>query len=538
MSNGKDIIYGAQAREAMVKGINKIADAVKVTLGPRGRNVVIKKQWNSVVTKDGVTIAREISLKDPLEDAGAQLCKQAASTTNDVCGDGSTTGTILAQALVNEGNRYLSNGGNPVLLKKGIDSAISATIQFIKGKIKKISVTDANEVKFVSTISGNSEEVGKHVSDAFIKVGADGVVTFEVTKNTETVLDVVEGFNFDRGWLSQFFVSNQEKMESVLENPYILIWERKISRAAELIPLLEKIAPAQRPLLIMADEIEGDALSTLIVNHIQGRINVCAIRAPRFGEQRKNMMKDIGILTNGTYFSEDLGSKLENVTPDKLGQAKKVIITKDDTTIIEGAGVKETVDAHITSLKESLAVLDSKYDQEKVVERIAKLSSGVAVIKLGAFTEAEMTEKKYRYEDSINATKVALESGVVPGGGVTLLAARDTLSALPYGSDDEKAGIEIVKRALAVPMKTIAFNAGVAADVVIDTVSKSEYGVGFDAKNEVYVDMFKAGIIDPAMVEISALENAGSIAGIFLMTETLIVDSPDDKPKPPPQYDY
>lgn len=537
MSNGKDIIYGAQAREAMVKGINKIADAVKVTLGPRGRNVVIKKQWNSIVTKDGVTIAREISLKDPLEDSGAQLCKQAASTTNDVCGDGSTTGTILAQALVNEGNRYLSNGGNPVLLKKGIDNAISATVQFIKGKIKKISVTDENEVKFVSTISGNSEEVGKHVSDAFIKVGADGVVTFEVTKNTETVLDVVEGFNFDRGWLSQFFVSNQEKMESVLENPYILIWERKISRAAELIPLLEKIAPSQRPLLIMADEIEGDALSTLIVNHIQGRINVCAIRAPRFGEQRKNMMKDIGILTNGTYFSEDLGSKLENVTPDKLGQAKKVIVTKDDTTIIEGAGTKETVDAHIASLKESLAVLDSKYDQEKVVERIAKLSSGVAVIKLGAFTEAEMTEKKYRYEDSINATKVALEGGVVPGGGVTLLAAREALSNLPYSSDDEKAGIEIVKRALAVPMKTIAFNAGVAADVVVDTVSKSEYGTGFDAKNEVYVDMFKAGIIDPAMVEISALENAGSIAGIFLMTETLIVDSPEDK-KPPPQYDY
>ncbi|MDR3688630.1 MAG: chaperonin GroEL [Fimbriimonas sp.] len=523
----KTLLYDENARRALERGVNKVAEAVKVTLGPKGRNVVLDKKWGSpTITKDGVTVAKEIELEDPYENMGAQLCKEVASKTNDVAGDGTTTATVLAQAIVNEGLRYVTAGGNPIAVKRGIDKAVEQVVATIKASSQPIK--DKEQVEFVATIAGNDNEIGKHVAEAMDKVGKDGVITVEESKGRDTQLDVVEGMQFDRGYISPYFVTDPERMEAVLENPLILIHEKKIGNAQEFLPFLEKAAAARRPILIIAEDIEGDALATTVLNKIRGVLQIAAVKAPGFGDRRKAMLEDIAVLTAGKFVSEDLGTKLENVTIDMLGTAKKVVITKEETTIIEGAGTKDAVLGRISLIRNQIEKTDSNYDREKLQERLAKLSGGVAVIKVGASTETELKEKKHRYEDALSATRAAVEEGIVAGGGVTLLKAA-TLLKTEGVTGDELTGIAIVKRALEEPLRQIAKNAGLEGSVIVERTRAAADGFGLNALTGEIVDLVKAGIVDPAKVTRSTIQNAASIAGLVLTTETLVVEKPEPK---------
>ncbi|MCL6520354.1 MAG: chaperonin GroEL [Armatimonadota bacterium] len=534
----KMIAYSEEARRALERGANAVASAVKVTLGPKGRNVVLDKKWGApTITKDGVTVAKEIELEDPYENMGAQLVREVASKTNDVAGDGTTTATVLAQAIVNEGLRYVAAGGNPMMVKKGIELAVAKAVE----EIKKLStpVTDRESVASVASIAGNDKEIGEIIADAMDKVGKDGVITVEESKGTGTTLEVVEGMQFDKGYISPYFVTDAERMEAVLEDPLILIHEKKISAAADLIPLLEKVASARKPLVIIAEDVDGDALATLVVNKIRGTLQTVAVKAPGFGDRRKAMLEDIAILTNGKFISEDLGLKLENVDLSMLGQAKKVIVTKEDTTIVEGAGSPEAVKGRIEQIRRQIETTESSYDKEKLQERLAKLAGGVAVIKVGAATETELKEKKHRFEDALSATRAAVEEGIVPGGGATLINVIPALEGL--GTDpDEKVGVNIVRRALEEPLRQIAENAGLEGSVVVEKVKTLPKGHGLDALTEQYVDLTKAGIVDPVKVTRSALENAASIASMILTTEGLVAEKPEKKPAPagPPGGGY
>ena len=523
----KNLLYDENARRALERGVNKVADAVKVTLGPKGRNVVLDKKWGSpTITKDGVTVAKEIELEDPYENMGAQLCKEVASKTNDVAGDGTTTATVLAQAIVNEGLRYVAAGGNPIAVKRGIDKAVDHVIATIKSLSQPIK--DKEQVEFVATIAGNDGEIGKHVAEAMDKVGKDGVITVEESKGRDTQLDVVEGMQFDRGYISPYFVTDPERMEAVLDNPLILIHEKKISNAQDFLGFLEKAAATRRPILIIAEDIEGDALATTVLNKIRGVLQIAAVKAPGFGDRRKAMLEDIAVLTNGKFVSEDLGTKLDSVTTDMLGTAKKVVITKEETTIIEGAGSKDAVLGRISLIRNQIDKTDSNYDREKLQERLAKLSGGVAVIKVGASTETELKEKKHRYEDALSATRAAVEEGIVAGGGSTLLRAASLLSTEGV-TGDELTGLLIVRRALEEPLRQISKNAGYEGSVIVEKVRGSEVNFGLNAVTGEIVDLLKAGIVDPAKVTRSTIQNAASIAGLILTTETLVVDKPEPK---------
>ena len=523
----KNLLYDENARRALERGVNKVADAVKVTLGPKGRNVVLDKKWGSpTITKDGVTVAKEIELEDPYENMGAQLCKEVASKTNDVAGDGTTTATVLAQAIVNEGLRYVAAGGNPIAVKRGIDKAVEAVIASIKSMSEPIK--DKEQVEFVATISGNDASIGSQVAEAMDKVGKDGVITVEESKGRETQLEVVEGMQFDRGYLSPYFVTDPERMEAVLENPIILIHEKKISNAQEFLKFLEKAAATRRPILIIAEDIEGDALATIVLNKIRGVLQIAAVKAPGFGDRRKAMLEDLAILTKGQFISEDLGTKLDNVTVDMLGTAERVVITKEETTVIKGAGSKEDIMGRIALIKGQIDKTDSNYDKEKLQERLAKLSGGVAVIKVGASTETELKEKKHRYEDALSATRAAVEEGIVPGGGVTLLRAANELNVDDY-QGDEKTGVMIVKRALEEPLRQIAKNAGLEGSVVVERVRAAGGNNGLNAVTGEIVDLLQAGVVDPAKVTRSTVQNAASIAGLVLTTETLVVEKPQPK---------
>ncbi|WP_227764313.1 chaperonin GroEL [Zhaonella formicivorans] len=537
---GKQLAFDEQARRALERGVNAVADAVKVTLGPKGRNVVLERKFGSpVITKDGVTVAKEIELKDPYENMGAQLCKEVASKTNDIAGDGTTTATVLAQAIVKEGLKNVAAGANPIFLKRGMDKAVEAAVK----EIQKISipVETRESIAHVASIAANDEAIGELIAEAMEKVGRDGVITVEDSKGMTTTVEVVEGMEFDRGYVSPYFVTNAETMEVNLEEPYILIHEKKISAIQDLLPLLEKVVRTGKPLLIIAEDIEGEALATLVVNKIRGTLNVAAVKAPGFGDRRKAMMEDIAILTGGTFISEDMGIKLENVDLGMLGQAKKVKINKEKTTIVEGVGSKEAVQARVNQIKRQIEETESDYDREKLQERLAKLAGGVAVIKIGAATETEMKEKKHRVEDALSATRAAVEEGIVPGGGTTLINIIPALDSVE-ASGDELVGVQTIRRALEEPLRQIASNAGLEGSVVVGKVKESPKGVGFNAVTEEYVDMIKAGIVDPAKVTRSALQNAVSIASMLLTTEAVVAEIPE-KPKAggppmPPEMDY
>lgn len=527
----KNLVYDEIARRSLERGVNKVADAVKVTLGPKGRNVVLDKKWGSpTITKDGVTVAKEIELEDPYENMGAQLCKEVASKTNDIAGDGTTTATVLAQAIVNEGLRYVAAGGNPIAVKRGIDKAVSIVIDEIKKTAQPIK--DKEQVQFVATIAGNDPEIGREVAEAMEKVGKDGVITVEESRGRDTQVEVVEGMQFDRGYISPYFVTDNERMEAVLENPLILIHEKKISSAQDFLPFLEKAATARRPILVIAEDIEGDALATIVLNKIRGVLQIAAVKAPGFGDRRKAMLEDIAILTQGQFISEDLGTKLDGVTVEQLGTAKKVIISKEETTIIEGAGSKDAVMGRINLIKSQVEKTDSNYDREKLQERLAKLSGGVAVIKVGASTETELKEKKHRYEDALSATRAAVEEGIVPGGGVTLLRAAQALENTGL-TGDELTGVLIVKRALEEPLRQISTNAGLEGSVIVERVKAAAVGHGLNAVSGEIVDMVAAGIVDPAKVTRSTINNAASIAGLVLTTEALVVEKPEPKKAAP-----
>ena len=527
----KTLLYDENARRALERGVNKVADAVKVTLGPKGRNVVLDKKWGSpTITKDGVTVAKEIELEDPYENMGAQLCKEVASKTNDVAGDGTTTATVLAQAIVTEGLRYVAAGGNPIAVKRGIDTAVQAVVEHIKKESKPVK--DKEQVQFVATIAGNDPEIGVQVADAMDKVGKDGVITVEESKGRETTVEIVEGMQFDRGYISPYFVTDPERMEAVLENPLILIHEKKVSSAQDLLPFLEKAAQARKPVVIIAEDVEAEALATVVLNKIRGVLQIAAVKAPGFGDRRKAMLEDIAVLTKGQFISEDLGTKLENVTLDMLGTCKKIVITKEDTTIIEGAGSKQSVMGRINQIKAQIENTDSNYDREKLQERLAKLSGGVAVIKVGASTETELKEKKHRYEDALSATRAAVEEGIVTGGGVTLLSAQKALDKIK-AEGDEATGIAIVRRALEAPLRTIAENGGWEGSVLVEKVRDAKAGFGLNAATGEIVDLVKAGIVDPAKVTRSTISNAASIAGLVLTTEALVVEKPEPKKAAP-----
>jgi len=530
----KRLVYGDEARAKLKAGVDKLANAVKVTLGPRGREVILEKKWGSpVVTKDGVSVAKEIELADPYENMAAQLVKEVASKTADVAGDGTTTATVLTQAIYEEGLKAIASGANPVYVKRGIDEAVKIIVE----ELKKISkpVTGRKEIEQVATISANNDpEIGKIIADAMEKVGKDGVITVEESKSAETVLEVTEGMQFDRGYLSPYFVTNAEKMEAVLENPYILIYEKKINNIRELLPVLEKVVQTNRPLLIIAEDVEGEALATLVVNHIKGVLRVCAVKAPGFGERRKAMLQDIAILTGGTAITEDLGIKLESVDLDMLGQADKVVVDKDNTTIIGGKGNPEDIKARIEQIKKQIETTTSEYDKEKLQERLAKLAGGVAIIKVGAATEAELKEKKDRVDDAVHATKAAVEEGIVPGGGIALFRASRALCNIKEENTDKAWGIKIVKNACKVPLKQIAYNAGFEGSVIIEKIKDVDnINYGFNAATGEYVDMVEAGIIDPTKVVRTALQNAASIAGTMLTAECLVAEIKEKEEKLP-----
>lgn len=535
----KIIKYDVEARNALMEGVDAVTNAVKITLGPRGRNVVLERGFGSpVITKDGVTVAKEIELEDPFQNMGAQLCKEVASKTNDVAGDGTTTATVLAQAIVKEGLKNVTAGANPVFIKRGIDRAVERVVE----EMKKLStpVEGKQDIAHIASISGNDPEVGEIIADAMDKVGKDGVITVEESKGTATTVEVVEGMEFDRGYVSGYFVTNTETMEAELENPYILIYEQKISAVADILPLLEKIARVGRPLLIICEDLEGEALATLVVNKIRGTLSVCAVKAPGFGDRRKEMLGDIAALTGGQFISEDLGIRLESVELDMLGQASRVRVNKDKTTIIEGKGSREAIEARIKQIKRQLEETESDYDREKLQERLAKLAGGVAVVKVGAASETELKEKKHRFEDALAATRAAVEEGMVPGGGVTFINVMNVVDELDL-EGDEKVGANIVKRALEEPLRQIAENAGLEGSVVVEKVKSSgKIGWGFDAVTEEFVDVAEHGIVDPLKVSRCALENAASIASMILTTEAIVAEKPEPEKQPayPPMNDF
>ncbi|MDR0977930.1 MAG: chaperonin GroEL [Endomicrobium sp.] len=523
----KQLIYSDDARKAVKAGVDKLANAVKVTLGPKGRYVVLDKKFGSpTVTNDGVTIAKEIELEDPFENMGAQLVKEVASKTNDIAGDGTTTATVLAQCLINEGLKNITAGANANHIKKGIEKAVAAVIDEVK-KIAK-QVKGKEEIAQIASISASDKEIGSLIADAMEKVGKDGVITVEEGKSSVTTLDVVEGMQFDRGYNSPYFVTDTERMQGILDNPYIIITDKKISSMQDILPLLEKIVQTAKPFLIIAEDIEGEALATLVLNKIRGTLKVVAVKAPGFGDRRKEMLQDIAVLTGGTVITEETGLKLDSATLDLLGQAKRVVVDKENTTIVSGLGDKKGIEARISQIRKQILDTKSEYDKEKLQERLAKLVGGVAVVNVGAATESEMKTKKFKVEDALNATRAGVEEGIVAGGGVALLKAQSVLKTVKADDADEKTGIEIVLKALEGPMRMIVENAGLEASVIIDKVKNSQDSVyGYNADTNEYVDMIKAGIVDPAKVTRTALENAASIAGLILTTETLVTDIPE-----------
>jgi chaperonin GroEL len=524
----KQIIHGEQSRQAILRGVNQLADAVKITLGPKGRNVVLEKKFGSpTITKDGVTVAKEIELKDALENAGAQMVREVASKTSDVAGDGTTTATVLAQAIFREGVKTVAAGANPMALKRGIERAVELIVEEIKKVAKPVK---GDMIAQVGTISANGDStIGNIISEAMKKVGKDGVITVEEAKTLDTTLEIVEGMQFDRGYLSPYFVTDPERMATVLENPFILLYEKKISTMKDLLPLLEQIAKAGKPFLIVAEEVEGEALATLVVNKLRGSLNCAAVKAPGFGDRRKAMLEDIAVLTGGKVISEDLGIKLESVQLADLGRAKKITVDKDNTTIVEGAGKLADIQGRVKQLRAQVEETTSDYDREKLQERLAKLVGGVAVIKVGAATETEMKEKKARVEDAMHATRAAVEEGIVPGGGVTFIRAGSVLQKLKL-DDDEQIGVNIVRRALEEPLRQIAQNAGVEGAVVISRVREEKgENYGYNAETDTYGDLVKDGVIDPAKVTRIALQNAASVAGLMLTTEALIAELPEEE---------
>lgn len=523
--SAKIIEFNHEARTKLKRGVDQLADAVKITLGPKGRNVVIDKKFGApTVTKDGVTVAKEIELEDPIENMGAQMVREVASKTSDVAGDGTTTATVLAQAIYHEGLKNVTAGANPMDLKRGIDLAVTDVVNQLK-KMSK-TVESSKEIAQVGTISANNDEsVGKIIADAMDKVGKDGVITVEDAKGTETTLDVVEGMQFDRGYLSPYFVTNADSMEAVLEDPYILIHDKKISAMKDLLPILEKIAQSGKSLLIIAEELEGEALATLVVNKLRGTLRVCAVKAPGFGDRRKAMLEDIAILTNGTVISEEKGFKLENAQLTYLGQATKIVVDKDNTTIVEGAGKKEEIKKRINEIKVQIEKTTSDYDKEKLQERQAKLSGGVAVLKVGAATEIEMKDKKARVEDALHATRAAVEEGIIPGGGVAYLRVIPNLN-VKVANDDQQTGVEIVKKALEAPIRLIVENAGIEGAVVVQKVKEGKDDYGFNAATETYENLMAAGVIDPTKVARIALQNAASVASMLITTEAVVVEKP------------
>ena len=529
----KQLQFDEGARHTLLRGIEKLAKAVKATLGPSGRNVILDKKFGSpTITKDGVTVAKEIELEDPYENMGAQLVREVASKTSDVAGDGTTTATILAESIYREGLRNVTAGANPTSLQRGIMKGVDAIVEELKKLSKKVS--DRTEIAQVATVSANWDKtIGEIIADAMDKVGKDGTITVEEAKSIETTLDVVEGMQFDKGYLSPYFVTNAEAMEAVLENAYILNYEKKISSLKDLLPLLEKVAKAGRPLLIIAEDVEGEALATLVVNKLRGTLQVCAVKAPGFGDRRKAMLEDIAVLTGGRCITEDLGIKLENIKLEDLGKAKRVTIDKENTTIVEGEGKKADIQGRVAQIRRQIEETTSDYDREKLQERLAKLAGGVAVINVGAATETEMKEKKARVEDALHATRAAVEEGIVPGGGVALLRAQKALDNVKNLEGDEKVGVAIVRRAVEEPTRQLADNAGREGALVVEEVKKRKGNEGYDVANDEYTDLVKAGIVDPTKVTRSALQNAASIAGLLLTTEALVTEIPEKEKTPP-----
>jgi chaperonin GroEL len=522
----KEVIFGAEARDKMMKGVDILADAVKVTLGPKGRNVVLDKSFGAPrTTKDGVSVAKEIELEDKFENMGAQMVREVASRTNDVAGDGTTTATVLTQAIVREGHKAVAAGMNPMDLKRGIDLAVSAALEDLDKRSKKVKSNE--EIAQVGTISANGEaEIGQMIAQAMEKVGNEGVITVEEAKGLESELNVVEGMQFDRGYLSPYFITNADKMTTELEDPLILLHETKLTNLQAMVPILEAVVQSSRPLLIIAEDIEGEALATLVVNKLRGGLKIAAVKAPGFGDRRKAMLEDIAILTGGQVISEDLGIKLENVTLDMLGTAKRVNITKDETVIVDGASKKKDVDSRVGQIRTQIENTTSDYDREKLQERVAKLAGGVAVLKVGGVTEVEVKERKDRVDDALNATRAAVESGIVPGGGTSLLLATLAIDKLTDENPDIQAGIKIIRRALEAPVRQISENAGVEGSIVVGKVLDGKGKIGFDAQNEVYCDLIAAGIVDPAKVVTTALRDAASVAGLLITTEAMVADKP------------
>ncbi|MGA1060024.1 MAG: chaperonin GroEL [Burkholderiaceae bacterium] len=529
----KDVVFGGDARARMVEGVNVLANAVKVTLGPKGRNVVLERSFGApTVTKDGVSVAKEIELKDKLQNMGAQMVKEVASKTSDNAGDGTTTATVLAQAIVREGMKYVAAGMNPMDLKRGIDKAVTALVAQLQKASK--ATTTSKEIAQVGTISANSDEsIGKIIADAMDKVGKEGVITVEDGKSLDNELDVVEGMQFDRGYLSPYFINNPDKQEAILENPYVLLHDKKVSNIRDLLPTLEQVAKSSRPLLIIAEDIEGEALATLVVNSIRGILKVCAVKAPGFGDRRKAMLEDIAILTGGKVIAEEVGMTLEKVTLADLGEAKRVEVGKENTTLIDGNGKGDDIEARVKQIRVQIEEATSDYDREKLQERVAKLAGGVAVIKVGAATEVEMKEKKARVEDALHATRAAVEEGIVAGGGVALLRARQAAGAIKADNADQEAGVKLVLKAVEAPLREIVFNAGGEASVVINKVLEGKGDYGYNAANDTYGDMIEMGILDPTKVSRTALQNAASVASLMLTTEAMVAESPKEESAAP-----
>ena len=530
----KDILFNMDARDQLKKGVDELANAVKVTLGPKGRNVIIEKKFGAPhITKDGVTVAKEVELADPFQNTGAQLVKSVASKTGDDAGDGTTTATVLAQSIVNVGLKNVTAGANPMDLKRGMDKAVAAVVDSIKHQAEKVG-DNYDKIEQVATVSANNDPViGKLIADAMRKVSKDGVITIEEAKGTDTTIGVVEGMQFDRGYLSSYFVTDTEKMECVMERPYILVYDKKISNLKDFLPILEPAVQSGRPLLVIAEDVDSEALATLVVNRLRSNLKICAVKAPGFGDRRKEMLEDIAVLTGGVVISEEKGLKLEQATLEMLGTADKVTVTKDNTTIVNGAGDKENIQTRINQIKAQIATTTSDYDKEKLQERLAKLSGGVAVLYVGAASEVEMKEKKDRVDDALSATRAALEEGIVPGGGVAYIRATDALEGLKGDNEDETTGIEIIKRAIEEPLRQIVANAGKEGAVVVQKVREGKGDFGYNARTDKYENLHAAGVVDPAKVARVALENAASIAGMFLTTECVIVEKKEDKPEMP-----
>ncbi len=530
----KQLVFDEVARQSLLKGVYKLSRAVTATLGPKGRNVVLDKKFGSpTVTKDGVTVAKEIELEDPYENMGAQMVREVASKTSDAAGDGTTTATVLAEAIFREGLKYVTSGANPIGIQRGIQKAVEAAVDQLAKIAKKVK--DKEEIKQVATVSANWDNtIGEIIADAMDKVGKDGTITVEEAKSIETTLEVVEGMQFDKGYLSPYFVTNAETMEAKLEEGYILIYEKKISSLKDLLPLLEKVAKVGKPLLIVSEDVEGEALATLVVNKLRGTLNICAVKAPGFGDRRKAMLEDIAILTGGKFISEDLGIKLEGVGLEDLGRAKSIVIDKENTTIVEGYGKSSEIQGRVNQIRRAIEETTSDYDREKLQERLAKLAGGVAVINVGAATETEMKEKKARVEDALHATRAAVEEGIVPGGGVALLRCTTAISAVQPANDDERIGVDIVKRAIEYPTRELANNAGVEGSVIVEEVKRRKGNDGYNVATGGYEDLVKAGVVDPKKVTRTALQNAASIAGLLLTTECLITEIPEKDKKPAP----